>query len=398
MKVWHNGDLVCELDNSRLHDAPVRHLSSGYQVPSAIEHDWSSDSLSNDLLSVLGDFAVGSREPIIREYDHEVQGNTLLKPLAGAEGDAPQDASVVRIDDSKKLMAMGLALLPEWGKTDPLAMGKGTVDECVRSLVVSGSNPDKIALLDNFCVGNPDNPEELGMLVETCKGMAEAAEAYGAPFVSGKDSFYNYFETDDGAVSIPTTCLISGMGVIEDESNVTGSSVRRANSLVAVIGTTDSAMGGSVYARIKDLTGDKVPDTDFAAALNSYRAYHLAVSEGLILAAHDVSEGGLAVSAAEMAFSMVAGMEIDLNSLPVSGNLNSAQRLFAESSSRILIECEPESIDRIQEIFSESAFAVIGRTEPSHKSLRFKSDGVNILDNEIESLKETWKNVLTPYY
>ena len=398
LKVWHNGDLVCELDNSRLHDAPVRHLSSGYQVPSAIEHDWSSDSLSNDLLSVLGDFAVGSREPIIREYDHEVQGNTLLKPLAGAEGDAPQDASVVRIDDSKKLMAMGLALLPEWGKTDPLAMGKGTVDECVRSLVVSGSNPDKIALLDNFCVGNPDNPEELGMLVETCKGMAEAAEAYGAPFVSGKDSFYNYFETDDGAVSIPTTCLISGMGVIEDESNVTGSSVRRTNSLIAVIGTTDSAMGGSVYARIKDLTGDKVPDTDFAAALNSYRAYHLAVSEGLILAAHDVSEGGLAVSAAEMAFSMVAGMEIDLDSLPVSGNLNSAQRLFAESSSRILIECEPESIDRIQEIFSESAFAVIGRTEPSHKSLRFKSDGVNILDNEIESLKETWKNVLTPYY
>ena len=87
LKVWHNGDLVCELDNSRLHDAPVRHLSSGYQVPLGIDHDWSEDTLSDDLLSVLGDFAVGSREPIIREYDHEVQGNTLLKPLAGAEGD-----------------------------------------------------------------------------------------------------------------------------------------------------------------------------------------------------------------------------------------------------------------------------------------------------------------------
>jgi phosphoribosylformylglycinamidine synthase II len=398
LKVWHNGDLVCELDNSRLHDAPVRHLSSGYQVPLGIDHDWSEDTLSDDLLSVLGDFAVGSREPIIREYDHEVQGNTLLKPLAGAEGDAPQDASVVRIDDSKKLMAMGLALLPEWGKTDPLAMGKGTVDECVRSLVVSGANPDKIALLDNFCVGNPDNPEELGMLVETCKGMATAAEAYGAPFVSGKDSFYNYFETDDGAVSIPTTCLISGMGVIEDESNVTGSSVRRSDSLIAVIGTTDSAMGGSVYARIKNRTEAKVPDTDFDAALSSYRSYHLAVSEGLILAAHDVSEGGLGVSAAEMAFSMVAGMEIDLDSLPVNGDLNNVEKLFAESSSRILIECESESIDRIQEIFSESSFAVIGRTESSHKCLRFKSDGMNILDNEIEYLKETWKNVLTPYY
>jgi phosphoribosylformylglycinamidine synthase len=398
LKVWHDGDLVCELDNSRLHDAPVRQLNSEYYAPSGIEYEWSEDDLGDDLLSVLGDFAVGSREPIIREYDHEVQGNTLLKPLAGAEGDAPQDASVVRIDDSDKLMAMGLSLLPEWGKTDPLAMGKGTVDECVRSLVVSGANPDKIALLDNFCVGNPDNPQELGMLVETCKGMAEAAEAYGAPFVSGKDSFYNYFETDDGAVSIPTTCLISGMGVIDNESNVTGSSVRRNDSLIAVIGGTDSSMGGSVYARIKDQTGNKVPETNFDAALSSYRSFHQAVSEDLVLAAHDVSEGGLAVAAAEMAFSMIAGMEIDLDALPVNGDLTNVEKLFAESSSRILIECESESIDRIQEIFSESAFAVIGRTESSHKSLRFKSDGVNIIDNEIESLKETWKNVLTPYY
>jgi len=99
-----------------------------------------------------------------------------------------------------------------------------------------------------------------------------------------------------------------------------------------------------------------------------------------------------------MAFSMVAGMEIDLDSLPVNGDLNNVEKLFAESSSRILIECESESIDRIQEIFSESSFAVIGRTESSHKCLRFKSDGMNILDNEIEYLKETWKNVLTPYY
>ena len=398
LKVWHHGDLVCELDNSRLHDAPVRQLSSEYIVPDPVEYDWTEDSLSEALESVLGDFAVGSREPIIREYDHEVQGNTLLKPLAGAEGDAPQDASVVRIDGSEKLMAMGLALLPEWGKTDPLAMGKGTVDECVRSLVVSGSNPDKIALLDNFCVGNPDDSRELGMLVETCKGMAEAAEAYGAPFVSGKDSFYNYFETDEGAVSIPTTCLISGMGVIERGEDLTGSSFRRPGSLIAVIGETDSAMGGSVYARIRGRTGGKVPGTDFDSAMRSYRAYHAAVTEGLILAAHDISEGGLAVAVAEMAFSMVSGVEIDLDSLPVSEELGNVEKLFSESTSRILIELDPGSLDRAQKIFSGSAFAVIGRTDPGHRSLRFSSGGDNILDNEIESLKETWKNVLTPYY
>ena len=193
LKVWHNGDLVCELDNSRLHDAPIRHLKSSFKRGNINEYDWGQKDLGKELLDVLGDFAIGSREPIIREYDHEVQGNTVLKPLAGKTGDAPQDSSVVRIDGSDQLMTIGLSLLPEWGKTDPKAMGKATVDECFRSLIASGANPEKIALLDNFCVGNPNDEKELGMLVETCKGIAEAAEAYLAPFVSGKDSFYNYF-------------------------------------------------------------------------------------------------------------------------------------------------------------------------------------------------------------
>ncbi|HEY2573009.1 MAG TPA: AIR synthase related protein, partial [Verrucomicrobiaceae bacterium] len=160
------------------------------------------------LRKLLGDFAIVSREPIIREYDHEVQGNTMLKPLAGASGDAPQDGSVIRIDGSNKLVALATALLPEWGKTNPHLMGRATVDECVRQLVAMGANPEKIAILDNFCVGNPDDVRELGALVETTKGMAQAAEIYGTPFVSGKDSFYNYFKTDDGPVSIPCTLLV----------------------------------------------------------------------------------------------------------------------------------------------------------------------------------------------
>jgi len=186
--------------------------------------------LGEVLKGLFTDFAIVSREPIIREYDHEVQGNTVLKPLAGAPGDAPQDASVLRISGSKRLMSMSVAILPEWGKTDPYAMGAACVDECVRQLVASGADPDRLAILDNFCMGNPDAEEELGALVETVKGIAAAAEAYGAPFVSGKDSFYNYFETEDGPVSIPVTILISGMGIIEDAKHVTGASLRRSDT------------------------------------------------------------------------------------------------------------------------------------------------------------------------
>ncbi len=400
LKVWHDGQLVCELDNSRLHDAPVRRLKSEFNVaaPVADAAPLESDDPGSDLADLLADFAVGSREPVIREYDHEVQGNTVLKPLAGATGDAPQDAAVVRVDGSERLMAMGLSLLPEWGKTDPYAMGRATVDECVRALVVAGADPERIALLDNFCVGNPEDPRELGMLVETCKGIAEAADAFSAPFVSGKDSFYNYFETDEGPVSIPVTCLISGMGVVPDAGHVTGSSLRGGGNLLAVIGSSGADMGGSVYARRKSLGGRKVPETDLAAALASYEKYHKAVGEGLVLSAHDLSEGGLAVAAAEMGFSLRAGMEIDLDKLPAAGGPGVVERLFAETPSRILIEAPADAADALAEIFSGSAFAVVGATDAGHAKLRMTSGGSAVVDADLAALKDRWKTSLTPYY
>ncbi|MCB1089721.1 MAG: phosphoribosylformylglycinamidine synthase subunit PurL, partial [Verrucomicrobiae bacterium] len=236
LKVKHHGEMVCELDCTKLHDAPVRQMKSEWTRRNSLHDTCQAETteLADLLRKVISDFAVVSREPIIREYDHEVQGNTVLKPLAGASGDAPQDGSVIRIDGSDQLMAMGLSLLPEWGKTAPYEMGLACVDECFRQLVAMGANPDRIAILDNFCMGNPNDPRELGALVETVKGIAAAAEAYSAPFVSGKDSFYNYFETEDGPVSIPVTILVSGMGIVEDASHVVTGSLRRSDSVVSI--------------------------------------------------------------------------------------------------------------------------------------------------------------------
>ena len=400
LKVWHDGELVCELDNARLHDAPVRRLKSEFTAP-VIDPGLSFDDsdLPGDLKRVLSDFAVVSREPIIREYDHEVQGNTVLKPLAGAEGDAPQDASVVQIDGSEKLMALGLSILPEWGKTDPYAMGRGCVDECVRQLVLAGADPDRIALLDNFCVGDPEKPGELGQLVESVKGIASAALDYSAPFVSGKDSFYNYFETKDGPVSIPVTCVISGMGVVDDLGHVTGSSIRKAGSALCLLGLTTDALGGSVYARVKRITGSAVPATDTAAALDAYRKYHRAVKQGLVLSAHDVSEGGLAVTAAEMAFSMKAGVVIDLDDLPYQGSSDSAAALlFSEAPSRILIEVSQANVDALAAHFEGCAFAVVGKTDGQLRHLRVTRGDETLIDEELSELKHLWKNGLTPYY
>ncbi|MGI9243854.1 MAG: phosphoribosylformylglycinamidine synthase subunit PurL [Verrucomicrobiales bacterium] len=400
LKVWHDGELVCELNNARLHDAPVRRLDSEFSSP-VIDPDLSFDDsdLAGDVKHLLSDFAIVSREPIIREYDHEVQGNTVLKPLAGAVGDAPQDASVVQIDGSDKLMALGLSILPEWGKTDPYAMGRGCVDECVRQLVLAGADPDRIALLDNFCVGDPEKPEELGQLVECVKGIASAALEYSAPFVSGKDSFYNYFETQDGPVSIPVTCVISGMGVVDDLEHVTGSSIRKPGSALCLLGLTTDALGGSVYARVKGISGSAVPATDTAAALDAYRKYHTAVKQGLVLSAHDVSEGGLAVTAAEMAFSMKAGVVIDLDDVPYSGSsATSAARLFSEAPSRILIEVSQGNVDALAAHFEGCAFAVVGKTDGQLRHLRVVRGEETLIDEDLSDLKDLWKNGLTPYY
>ena len=400
LRVWHNGELVVEMDNSKLHDAPTKQLTSVFNAAPANTGVALDDSnLAGDLKQLFGDFAIVSREPIIREYDHEVQGNTVLKPLAGATADAPQDASVIDIDGSDKLMSLALAILPEWGKTDPYAMGTGTVDETVRQLVLAGTNPDKIALLDNFCMGNPECPTELGRIVECAKGIREAALAYGAPYVSGKDSFYNYFETEDGPVNIPVTFLCSGFGVVEDASHVHGSSLRRSDSVLFLVGNTEDEMGGSVYARVKGVKDCKVPQTDCAANFAIYKQYYdKALTQGLVLSAHDLSEGGLAVAAAEMAFSGKGGITLNLDALPtVGGWKNNAVPCFGESTGRFLVEVDPDMADEFAAAMAGTPCARIGSATTDGK-LTITAGDATVLQAEIAELKNIWKNGLTPFY
>ncbi len=400
LRVWHNGECVVEMDNSKLHDAPIKKLTSVFTKGEARTGLALDDSdLAGDLKKLFGDFAIVSREPIIREYDHEVQGNTVLKPLAGASADAPQDASVIDIDGSDKLMSLALAILPEWGKTDPYAMGTGTVDETVRQLVLAGTNPDKIALLDNFCMGNPEEPTELGRIVECAKGIRNAALAYGAPYVSGKDSFYNYFETEDGPVNIPVTFLCSGFGVVEDASHVRGASLRRNNSAIFMVGNTEDEMGASVYARQKGISGAKVPQTDCAKNYELYKAYYdKALTQGLVLSAHDLSEGGLAVAAAEMAFSGIGGMKLDLDALPtVNGWQNNAVPCFSESTGRFLVEVDEDMAAEFEAAMTGFPCARIG-SATTDGQLTITAKGSTVLQAEIAELKSIWKNGLTPFY
>lgn len=399
LKVWHEGQLVCELDNSKLHEAPTRQLQAYFPgAPQLTGWDGGNGNELSILKRMLADDAICSREPIIREYDHKVQGNTLLEPLAGATGDAPQDGSVLAIDGSERCVALGLSILPQWGKYDPAAMGRASMDETVRSLVLVGADPDRIGLLDNFCMGNPNDPAELGRLVECVKGIAAAAEEFETPFISGKDSFYNYYETEDGPINIPVTFLCSGIGVVESAADVTGSSLRRADSVLCVLGLTDRAIGGSVLARLHGLSDHAVPQTDCAANLLRYRAFHQARQAGLILAAHDISEGGLAVAAAEMGFSGRAGMELDLDRLPAAAGLNAMEALFAESTGRLLLEVAPEHVSAVQHIFAQQPFAVVGSSTAEHADLVILTAGEAVIQAPLRELKQLWQSRLAAFY
>jgi phosphoribosylformylglycinamidine synthase len=274
-------------------------------------------------------------------------------------------------------------------------MGLSSVDECLRQLVVAGADPDRVGILDNFCMGNPNEAAELGKLVETAKGIADAARAYQVPFISGKDSFYNYFETEDGPVSIPVTVLISGIGIIDEKTQLTGASLRRPGSRIGLIGATANETGGSAYSLARGEEGSAVPGVDLEQALALYRALHEAIKKGWILAAHDLSEGGLAVGLAEMGFSLRAGIEVDLDAL---GDLAPQTLLFAESNSRVLIEIAPDHADAVTACFAGLPFTLIGSSTDAHTRLRASRAGSEVLNEELSTLKDTWKNGLTPYY
>ena len=403
LKVMHHGEVVCRLDNSKLHEAPRRHMTATWTTPKRGEDTYipfEEVEVGNELLKmVMSDFAIVSREPIIREYDHEVQGHTVLKPLAGASGDAPQDGSVIRVEGTQQYAALSVALLPEWGKTQPHLMGRACVDECVRQLIAMGANPERIAILDNFCMGNPDDHTELGALVETVKGMAITAEAYGAPFVSGKDSFYNYFKTDEGPISIPCTLLVSGFGVVEKKEHVVGASIRSTGSKLVLVGQASSGLAGSVFARVivknarDEVAFPNPPQFSETDAFDAYERYYELVKRGVVLSAHDVSEGGLAVTLAEMGFSGKAGLHVDLSLVPTMDSTPVAEHLFGETPGRIVFEID----DKHAHLAEEAGFTIIGQTTED-RFLTITNQDQQLVHLPIKELKPIWQTGLTEYY
>ena len=354
------------------------------------------------LEKILGSLNVASKEWVIRQYDHEVQGGSVIKPLVGVTNDGPSDASVVRpVLDSRRGLVISCGMNPWFGDHDTYHMAASAIDEAVRNCVAVGANPRRIAILDNFCWGYTDRPETLGSLVRAALACHDVATAFGTPFISGKDSLNNEFSYevngDRRTISIPPSLLISAIGQVDDVSRCVTMDVKEPGNSFYVIGLTRNELGGSHLALVEKLSGGMVPQVDTRRARNLFGALHQAIDGGLVRACHDLSEGGLGVAAAEMAFAGGYGLSIMLDAVPNDIPLTTAERdlalLFAESNSRFLCEVAPSQQRQFEAAMSGVIHARIGEVTADTK-LVVKFNRQVLIDADIAQLKEAWQKPL----
>jgi phosphoribosylformylglycinamidine synthase II len=340
--VRYGETVVVDMDNEFLHDGiPQRQLRAVIinQSPEMENRKSPVVNIKENLLNLLLSPNIASKASVIRIYDHEVQGGTVVKPLTGIEADAPSDAAVIKPIGTKgtKGIVLSNGINPEYGKFDAYKMAWSAMDEAIRNAVAVGADPDRIAVLDNFCWGDPLRPETLGSLVEACRGCHDAALFYGTPFISGKDSLNNeYLGTDGQRHAIPPTLLISAIGIVQDVSKSITMDLKAADNSVYLV--------GDFSAELKS-----VPDVP-TVTQQLYRALHQAIQNGIIKSAHDLSEGGLAVAAAEMCIGGRLGMKVDID----------ASALFNEVNGCLLVEVAPANTSAFEEQFADLPFTKIG--------------------------------------
>jgi phosphoribosylformylglycinamidine synthase len=334
----------------------------------------------------------------------------VIKPLVGAANDGPSDAAVLRpVLSSRRGLVVACGMNPRYGDLDPYHMAACAIDEAVRNCVAVGADPRRIAILDNFCWGYTDRPETLGALVRAALACYDVAVAWGTPFISGKDSLNNEFSygtgTERRTIQIPHTLLISALGQVADVRKCVTMDLKTPGNRLYQIGATKNELGGSHYSslhapreagisRSEMTTTGAVPQVDLAVAKRSFAALHDAIQQGLVRACHDLSEGGLAVAIAEMAFAGNCGVKLRLAEVPAAGipaESREVALLFSESASRFIAEVAPEKQAAFAAIF-RAADVPCGQIGEVTNSAQLQIDA--LIDLPIGELKEAWQKPL----
>lgn len=398
LRLFYNNHAVGELEMDFLHDGLPRLERKATWHEPAFEEPILSEKkdYGTDLKKILSAWNVCSKEWVIRQYDHEVQGGSVLKPLQGIHNDGPGDACIITpILGSKKGIIVSNGINPLYGDIDPYRMAASAIDEALRQIIAVGGNLKQVAILDNFCWGNTNKPDRLGSLVRAAEACYDIAMAYGTPFISGKDSLNNEFVTEKETIVIPPTLLISAISVMEDVQKAVSMDVKEPGNLIYLVGLTRPELGGSHYYLIHGYTGNTAPRANTVIGKKIMDTLAIATDLRIVKSCHDCSEGGLAIAAAEMAFAGGYGMELHLSAVITDGPIHRNDTLlFSESNTRFIVEVKPEHQKQFEAILKDVPCGLLGKvtTEPL-----IRIHGLNnqpIVKEDIYDLKEAWQSPL----
>jgi len=356
--------------------------------------------LTPTLTKMMGRYNICSKERLVRQYDHEVQAGSVVKPLIGANNDGPGDAAVVRpVLDRYRGVAVGCGIVPRYSELDTYAMMAACVDEAVRNIISVGADPGHMAGLDNFCwcdpvrsEKTPDGEYKLAQLVRACRALYDVTTAYGIPCISGKDSMKNDYSIGDTKISIPPTVLFTAIGVVPDVRLAVTPDFKKPGDLIYVLGATRDETGGSEYYAMLGFVGEKAPALQSPAEnIRMYRAVHAAMRERLIASCHDLSDGGFGVALAESAFSGGFGASVDLAALSPELLERDDTALFSESLGRLLITVRPENRSAFERSMIGFNLYQVGKVTSEPRLVARGLDGAIAVDADIWDLKRAWQ-------
>lgn len=400
----YNGKTVALLPLDFLHNGlPEMKLTARYEnpykpIPIILKTKQNAGLLLKKLLSSLN---ICSKESVVRKYDHEVQGMSVIKPFIGLFNDGPSDSAVIKpLPDSYKGVVVSHGICPKFSDYDTYNMSALALDEAVRNAIAVGGDINNMACLDNFCwcdpiksEKNPDGEFKLAQLVRANKALYDYTIAYGIPCISGKDSMKNDYIMGDIKISIPPTLLFSLIGVIEDVRKTQTLDFKRPDEIVYVAGLTKDELAGSEFLKLLNIKGGKVPTVNYDTNINVYKKIHKLIYDGIISACHDISDGGFAVAISEMAFSGGYGALIKLDDLPYEGEENYLYRLFSESAGRLIFTSAKENHRYIMNIFKGLPVSPIGVvTDKDTLEIRYKNR--TVVRENINVLKDFWQKTL----
>jgi phosphoribosylformylglycinamidine synthase II len=428
LALHYRGHVVGRLDMHFLHEGipqPTREAVWIRTSPAPVR-SMTAPPVSFALLSLLAHPDIASKHWIIRQYDHEVRGATVVKPLVGPGGRGPSDAAVMEpVPGAGRGLAISCGMATGVGDPaaggDPYFMALAAIDECVRNLVCVGADPRHIAILDNFCWPSCTRPENLASLVRAAEGCYDGAKAYRTPFVSGKDSLNNQFRFDDPAtgrsrtIEIPPTLLITGIGIVQNLARVVTMDAKRPGNLLLLIGETTAHLGGSHYARIRGLAGSDpdlaavTPHVDLSAGPRTAQAVAQLIRDGLVISAHDCSDGGMLVAVAEMLIATSSGAEAAsladlLTRTPAPpplgaeltidpGSLEAHELAFAETPGRYVLEVRADDVPRVRTVLRDHGgvrAVTLGALTDSARLVWQRAD----LDTKVHELANAWLSPL----